>query len=1112
MIRLRNATHYTRAHRDRVPSAGVLREADCLVMRRCLCPGRLLRIGRVPIVPRLPAFSRSSVSRLQTRLSSTIHRRTLTDDEYQLLFSYSGPPSIPLESSQKSDPGSWIPILEKCATARNTQRQKEPKQTQLVEQAGSLFDHENELRQAHTLMAYLWLARTNSNLDLMGHLGFDRNQWSAVHGYLSQLIDAYEILVPYMASHNAFRGFDWNVGGLSLDEITSRNARRPSQMMKPLPPSDIVPLDLLTERPAARDLGERFLGEVLLNLGLIVLRAADAPRQEANLAMSHVFRILARLHHLDLISDRVYQYPRNDPSQVSFRPPGLNLLSSHIMSVLSDAAWLEHEAALAKAATEAGEEPPFLPFKVGVRELGPEIWFELVLWCCVEHGFTKQGAVLVKEMSQRTGDKAWKIDSWAPLVRDLDVVHETNISTETVWRRPGDTDPPKTFKRHDKPPFNGLGKRTISTEVVANLRSGLVNKAYNGVGFHGATPADILQHSAPLNALLEPTTSLDDLRPTNKSTNWHLIRVLESGCLDPYEDPTLFERLLRSTQHVVPPWGGYGGASDQDLSDVTRAQLYDESAAIAGLVELNVKAYAYKRQAGRAFYQYAWLQNIVDASKAYHIQAFFKQLSLAKSENLPFFDSQRFDAHERDLSSLPQVSNVTLAELLDLAAVNRAFDFGNWLLYNDGIDGPAIPASAYGDQVIAPSILRFASASQNNELSEKVISSLSMPLSVNMLKALVNSYIDMGNWDRAIVTLEYLRDFRLKSWGFSNLTVLAAKIIRLDAAIKHQQSTGDVVDQQLIKNLERAEDLFLRFYRMEFNTRASKNRRVTAFQRNVLLRLLSVFRTLPGHISQLAKQVDLKVPAPSHLKLKYIPAVSFHNLLAAVVDTHGSTYGLNMWFKWCIHRLPPDRVRQREGGLTRLPSRKEMFWPQGDPTFSMQWLQHTQKRAVIPNYNTIRIIAQAAMREFEMERHPHKFKSDPSFSSLPIPRHQQLPFFARGRVYKPLISRFEFQGLPVSGGKPPETAPEASLDFAVWMFLRHGMPQDQIDLEVPGYIARMCSRGVFHNPEKRTRDRIWEIRRDPFMKSGPFWRMMRYRRKAPPRPPPKTLPESQNPK
>ncbi|KAJ5493262.1 hypothetical protein N7539_002008 [Penicillium diatomitis] len=1062
-------------------------------MRRCLRSGQLLQVGRVPSLLHSPVISLLG-HRYKHRFVSTAERRTLTDDEYRFLYSYNGPPSVPLDPSQKSVHENWIPILQKCAIVRPPKPQTHTIHIESKEKVKPLVEYEKELRRSHALMGYLWLARTNFELDLLGYLGFELQQWSAVHGYLGQLVDAFETLTPYMASKNAFEGFDWNVSELSLDELTTRDFQRPSQSMRPLSPTDIVPLDLLTERPIARDLGDRFLGEVLLNLGLIVLRAADSSRQDSNLAMSLTFRILARLHHLGLISDRVYQYPRNDPSQVSFRPPGLNLLSSHIMSVLSDAAWLEHEAALAMAAKEAGEEPPFIPFKVGVRELGPEVWFELILWCCVEHGFSKQGALLLREMKQRTGDQAWKIESWSPLIRDLDAVQETNISVESLWRRPGDPYPPKLPKRTAKPPFHGLGKRTISAEVVANLRSGLVNKAYNGVGFHGATPSDILQASAPLNELLEPTTAPDDLLPTNKAMNWHLIRVLESGCLQPHEDPTLFERLLRSTQHVVPPWAGYGGASDQKLGEMTRAQLYDETAAIAGLVEHNIKAYAYKRQASRAFYQYAWLQNIVDASKAYHIRAFFEHLSLSTSEKLPFFDSRRFDAHERDTSSLPQVSNVTLAELLDLAAANRAYDFGNWLLFNDGIDGPAIPSSVYGDQVIAPSILRFASASQNTTLCEKVISSLSMPLSVNMLKALVNSYIDMENWDRAIVTLEYLRDYRLKSWGFSNLTALAAKIIRLDAFISHKKTKGASADEALVRSLERANDLFLRFYRMEFNTPPSRNRRVTVFQQNVLVRLLSVFRTLPGHISQLAKQADLKVPPPSHLKLKYIPAVSFHSILAAVVDTHGSTFGLKMWFRWCIHRPPPDRVRQREGGLIRLPARKELTWLQGDPTFSPSWLEHTQKRAVIPNYNTIRIIAHAAMREFEMEQHPEKIESDPIHSSFPVPQHQELPFFARGRVYKPLISRLEFNGLPVSGGKPPETPAEASLDFAVWMFLRKGMSQDQIDQEIPGYIARMRNRGVFHNPDKRLRDRICEIQQDPFMKSGPSWKVSRWKR------------------
>jgi hypothetical protein len=106
--------------------------------------------------------------------------------------------------------------------------------------------------------------------------------------------------------------------------------------------------------------------------------------------MSCVFRTLARLHHAGMISDRVYQYPKPDASQIVFRPPALHFLSSSIMSVLSDAAWHEHETAVAAAAADAGEPSPFIPYTPGIRELGPEIWLELILWCCVEHGFAER--------------------------------------------------------------------------------------------------------------------------------------------------------------------------------------------------------------------------------------------------------------------------------------------------------------------------------------------------------------------------------------------------------------------------------------------------------------------------------------------------------------------------------------------------------------------------------------------------------------------------------------------------------------------------------------------------------------------------------------------------
>ncbi|KAJ5683327.1 hypothetical protein N7462_006492 [Penicillium macrosclerotiorum] len=1046
-------------------------------MSRCLCPGRILRIGRGPVSPRPLHLSHPSVSRIHTRLAST-NRRPITHDEYSLLLSYNDLPPRPLESWRKFNPDAWISILAKfMRPTREAERQ-----------GASLLEYKDDLSRSHALMGYLLLARTHSNLDLLAHLGFNLKQWSTVHALLSQLIDTYEILLPYIPPQNSLQGLDWNSDGLSLDQLADGETPSKGFRIKPLPASDPIGLDFLTLRPAARGFAQRHLCQVLLSLGTLILKAADSPQTDANLAMSCVYRILARLHHLDLIPDRVYQYPKNDPSQVSFRPPGLNLLSSHIMSVLSDAAWVEHEAALANAANEAGELPPFLPFKVGVRELGPEVWLEFILWCCVEHGFAKQGAWLLREMTQRTGNEAWKIESWQPLIQALDLVQQTNISTETSWRRPSDDQPPKVFKGRNKPPFNGLGKRTISTEVVVSLRSSLANKAYTGIGFHGLSPTDILRFSSFMNSLLDPSGNGNDLRPTNKTTNWHILRILQSGGLQPYQDPLSFEKTLRSTHNVVPPWDGEAVISEEYLSKITRSQVYDESAAIAGLVEYNVKAYSHQRLAGRAFHQYAWLQNIVDASKAYHIQAFFEHLSRSKTADVPFFNSQQLGAADHQSSSLPQVSTATLAELLDLATVNRAFDFGNWLLFNDDVDGPSIPVSAYRNQVLAPSILRFAAATQNAKLSEKVISSLEMPLSVNMLKALVNTHFHMEDWDRAIVTLQYLRDFRLKSWGFSNITALAAKIIRLDATIKDIESGGDVLAEKERQSLERAKDILLRFFRMEFNTPASKNRRVTNFQQKVLMRLLPILKSLPSPLSDITKQINMHLKPASHVKLHYLPSVSFHTLLSAVMDVHGSTAGIELWLRWCLNPPSPTHKRQREGGIVRLFNRSELAsprWSRGDPGFDPKWTAWVQRKAVIPNLNTIRLISQAAMKEYELDQ----VKSDPTqphsaHHPLQYPS-RRLPAFAYARPYRAMLPHNLYSAISKTGGSPPTTAPVAALDFCVSMFLRAGLTEDQIGLEVPGHLQRMRSRNIFAGLGRRARTQLQNTKKDPWMEASP---------------------------
>lgn len=954
--------------------------------------------------------------------------------------------------------------------------------------SSSLFDHQTQLDETFRLTEYMSLARAYFQMDLLKHLAFSQKEWSKVYRILNSLIDSFEVINPYVTPRKIPTNLQCGAAGESLDSITSKEIPSDTQF-EPVPTSDLISFHDLTTQPAAESLAHRLAGEVFGNLGMLVLEAAEHPAADSQAAMSCVHRILARLHHLGLVSDRVYQFTPHDLTQLTTRPPGIQLLSSTIMGILSDAAWVEHELHVANAAKEAGEEPLYLPFRVACRQLGPEIWIEFILWCCIEHGHIKQGISLIEQMTKNPHSQAWKFESWAPLLRDLDAVQKTNISTEQYWRRPN-TKVPRPLKGHNKPPFHGLGEKTVSLEIVACLRSALANRAYLGVGFHGLVATDILERALPLNAILDPSSSADDLRPTSRTSSWYIIRFLESGCLVPNNDPSAFEEFIKSTRCLVPPWEE-NLKTPNDLDGFTRAQLYDETAAFIGLVEQSIKAYTARKSSLRAFFQYDWLQSIVDASKHNHIQAFFQRLAHSGPKDVPFFDSRLYEPLPTQNSSSRMVSKTTLARLLELAVTSRRPEFGTWLLSDQGIDGPSIPTSDYGNQVLAPSILRFAALTENQDLGQKVFNSLKSPLSLNVLKAMANYQIVMQKWDNVILTMEYLRDFRLISWGHSNLVTLGAKIIRLSSSIEHKVSKGIKVDEQERQHLDRARDLLFRFFNEDYNVPTSKNPPGADFQRRVLQRMREVFISMPGELSRLACSVTLKHPIRNPRKLQYIPSTSFQILLSAVVDVHGSKAGRKLWFKWVYDSPLLSEHFIKDGGVERLRVRTERDPTSGSPNFNKAQFVKGQVKAVMPAIELLRTIGQAAMREFYGESSVKDPMLTPPYSSIapefldpwkiPLPdsTHTNYKLGIPMALYKYQTSK---------GGLPPASDAEAVLDFCVSMLIRSGLHEHQIHLEIPHHFERLRARGVLTRPDRGSRRKNRESRNDSLMRYNAYKR------------------------
>ncbi|PWY87844.1 hypothetical protein BO94DRAFT_534834 [Aspergillus sclerotioniger CBS 115572] len=874
-------------------------------------------------------------------------------------------------------------------------------------------------------------ARDSGKIDLLAYVGFRLNNWPAVQFLIDRLLDAADYLKEVSLPLQPLSNYDWGLdSGLSLDDLTNRSVNSASKLphVSNTPQlSDMTSLDAFTERPFADDHSRRFMAEVWQGLGSIVLEAADVSPNESKLAMSRVFQILARLHHSGAISDRVYKYVPPDGYQATFRPPGMHLLSNHIMSVLSDAAWLMHEADVAAKAAAAGEDSPYLPFKMGVRELGPEVWLEFILWCCVEHGHIEEGVWIIDRLAAKTGDLAWKFQSWKPILDGSGSVWQTKIDQEEIWRQPGHHERSTMLrKRHNPTPFHGLGERTMSTEVASALLDNLPNQVYLGLGFRGMSPSALLRHVSSLKFAIAPSTADEKLLPTSRASNWFVVRVVESGGLRPDADPRVFEDFLRVTPCVVPPWDADTHHVDEDdLAQWSLSQLYDDTSALVGLIEYNIRFYSKKRLAGDALNAFAWLQAIIDTSKMQRIDDFFSSRVDQSDITLPTLDVDDPDSAKSFESSMPQLSSITLADLIDLITVSRSFTFGDWLFFSNDVDGPPVPPSSYGNQALAPSILRYATATKNSALCDAVIQSLTQPLSSNTIRALLNFRISMHQWDSVIMLLEYIRDHRTKSWGHSNVTALAGEIIRLEANTKPQPDSAAPEEQN--ESLTQAKDILLRLLRGEFNepTRFAQ----AHFQDRALWGLHRVFLSVPGALHDVAAAATNTLPynVTPRTAVPYIPATAFHSLLSAVVDTRGSAAGQRFWKEWCLDSKSPTFRRLQEGGIVRMFLNKERVPAKGDPHFDFKYFRQFQKKATIPNPNTVRIISQAALQEYN-DHEAQMAQAAQSEPETDSPTQLQQP--------------------------SPTNPAEEVLDFCIERFETFGVRRREINREVGGLLYR----------------------------------------------------------
>ncbi|KAA6415807.1 MAG: hypothetical protein FRX48_00525 [Lasallia pustulata] len=884
---------------------------------------------------------RRNVSSLASN-ASTLDKAGLPPPQKTTNSSYTHSVAAPQD---RNDADAWAALLEPYLPLKLRSRS-------LIEKL-SEFDR---LRCIDTLPQLLFRARTTIplRLDLLSYLGVNQGRWEAVIWLTKTLLAHMKKIVTLPQCESILHLQSWRASG-SLEELTL-NAVWADPVSRPFG-APIPSLDKLTnsmehEMPTikSRPLSDA-LGHIWQSTGSMILEATDRPPEECRVIMSHVYQILAHLHHIGAIPNKIYNYsPAKDPSVLQ-RPPTLHLLSSRILTTLSDAVWRAQEKEVISEAASVGAEYSYkgheLPearYKLRVRELGTEVWLELILWSCVEGGWISEAAWIVTEMEKRKGKSKWSVINW-------DAIQEPPASSTPKASR---VDWQGVMSRlggavggiegyNEAPPFVEMGPRTISSEVVAALVDGLVNLVRPVAENAGKTPAMVWENISTCKKLLERG------RFGLESNSWNsiILRLVESQGFNPETEPGMLERVL----HLAPTYQQEFEASNSPAAPGSFAQEYvaEQSAASLGLLHRTLHAFACQGDLQGALRTVKQLQSLIDANRYKSIKEFKVQieerLRNGAEDSLDYVEDYDKDANVPGFH--PHVPVGTLAVFLDLVTDARLFEVGEWLLYSDAVDGRIIPTYLYNAPTLQPALLRFATATKDVKLFNRLVTrEMTPPLPEGHLRAILHCQIALGKWDSAEELLKYRRDDRNITWDSTDVMAVASSIVRLE-------KSGELDAESAIT---RARTILRDMLQGDYNTQSDPSQGRDFSRSRLLNQLCRVFRTVPGLFDDFSSTASVET-GQAHTTIA-VSVHSFNILLDGVAEACGSVEGRRLWTLWC--RTPKTAKERNAGGANHF--RKVAL-------NSQEWLSRGGPELVVaPNLQTLRTIMRPAVEAREEAR------------------------------------------------------------------------------------------------------------------------------------------------
>ncbi|KAF4553691.1 Hypothetical protein D9617_6g094220 [Elsinoe fawcettii] len=545
-------------------------------------------------------------------------------------------------------------------------------------------------------------------------------------------------------------------------------------------PRAFRPLDqaLLGDHPLSKGAarrqytGHQLLGEIWQSLGNMILE----DKQHGQNVQPGILEIIAVLHSRNVMPDAIYNYSPSQSSAPGSQPPTLHLLSSQIMTTLSDAVWRAREATAVELAHKRGRpavfmgpELPSSNYRVRVAGIRHEIWLELVLWSCLHGGWVRPGSAILDEvMKQRK--PSWSPISWRETMEPLvKVGQETSIDWDRVGYKLG-------AGQHEDD-SDATIQNTISSEVLSAYVDGLINHISVGVGGRG------MQAGYVIGLLSRTKKFLTKHRFSLEANSWDAIiqRIVESESMDVEEATSLTERLLRLSSTYGEEKSARNAPTRDEAWRPLAPYLVDGSAITLGLTHRILKAYIDRGNFAAAFYAFQDLQTRTDENKKQSIAAFFREIR----NTTPKTDSTAVDFQSPYSQAFPAFYTMLpvsiLAPFLDLVTEVGAYDFGKWLLASHDVDGPVIGAKTYRHPEMAPAIIRFLAASKNEKLLGQMLQRLQTDPEANALPtsvfiAIVESQLRLGNAGAAITAIDgLLRSEKITAQESEHVIALLAR-------------------------------------------------------------------------------------------------------------------------------------------------------------------------------------------------------------------------------------------------------------------------------------------------------------------------------------------------